>query len=458
MTTITIIGAGPGGYVAAIKAAQMGAEVHMADMGKVGGTCLNVGCIPTKALLHTSAFYRGVCNGAVPGVSVSGVTLNWDGAQEQKRCIVQRLVSGVEGLLKANGVHVHRGKASLVSSTSVNIDGEGLVASDAIIIATGSEPVRLQFAGADLPLVIDSTQALDLDHVPASLTIIGGGVIGVEFATLFADLGTKVSVVEMLDEILPPCDGQVATLAHKFLAKRGIAIYTSAKVTSISPGGVTSAETPSGKIELSGELVLMAVGRKPVLPDGLGRLGIACERGAIKVDDNFETSVKGVYAIGDCNGLLMLAHVASSQGEAAVEHILAGKHSYNPKVQPSCVYTDPEIAFVGLTEDQAKQQGFDYRCGTFSMSGNGKAMIEGSTEGFVKIIADAESEEILGAHIVGPRATDMIAEIAAVMSMEGLVDDIARVTHAHPTVSEAVCEAAKGVFGNSIHWPPSGRN
>ncbi|MCL2782934.1 MAG: dihydrolipoyl dehydrogenase [Propionibacteriaceae bacterium] len=458
MTTITIIGAGPGGYVAAIKAAQMGAEVHMADMGKVGGTCLNVGCIPTKALLHTSAFYRGVCNGAVPGVSVSGVTLNWDGAQEQKRCIVQRLVSGVEGLLKANGVHVHRGKASLVSSTSVNIDGEGLVTSDAIIIATGSEPVRLQFAGADLPLVIDSTQALDLDHVPASLTIIGGGVIGVEFATLFADLGTKVSVVEMLDEILPPCDGQVATLAHKFLAKRGIAIYTSAKVTSISPGGVTSAETPSGKIELSGELVLMAVGRKPVLPDGLGRLGIACERGAIKVDDNFETSVKGVYAIGDCNGLLMLAHVASSQGEAAVEHILAGEHSYNPKVQPSCVYTDPEIAFVGLTEDQAKQQGFDYRCGTFSMSGNGKAMIEGSTEGFVKIIADAESEEILGAHIVGPRATDMIAEIAAVMSMEGLVDDIARVTHAHPTVSEAVCEAAKGVFGNSIHWPPSGRN
>lgn len=455
MTVITVVGAGPGGYVAAIKAAQMGAETHIVDMGRVGGTCLNVGCIPTKALLHASAFYRSAVSGTVKGVNCDNVTLDWNAVQDQKRRVIRGLVSGVEGLLKANGVHVHRGRATLTSPTSVAIEGEGEVTGDAIVIATGSEPTRLRFPGADLPLVLDSTEALELDHVPKSLTIIGGGVIGVEFATLFADLGTRVSIVEMLDEILPPCDRQVASLTHKLLESRGIAIHTDARVTSVDDRGTTLASTPSGTTELNSELVLMAVGRKPRIPDNLDQLGIACESGAIIVNGNFETSVKGVYAIGDCNGLLMLAHVASSQGEAAVEHILTGAHSYKPNIQPSCVYTNPEIAFVGLTEAQAAQQGFDYRCGTFPMASNAKAMIEGSTEGFVKIIADADSTEVLGAHIVGPRATDMIAEVAAVMSMEGLVDDIARVTHAHPTISEAVCEAAKAVFGYPIHRPPA---
>ncbi|MCL2490946.1 MAG: dihydrolipoyl dehydrogenase [Propionibacteriaceae bacterium] len=457
MTTITILGAGPGGYVAALRAAQMGADVHLIDMGQVGGTCLNVGCIPTKALLHAGDFYHTASAGAVPGVDCGAVTADWDEIQNHKGLIVHELVSGVESLLRAYKVHMHHGRASLVSPNSVSVENEGTLVSDAVIIATGSEPVQLQFPGADLPLVIDSTQALAIDHVPSSLTIIGGGVIGVEFATLFADFGTKVAIVEMLDEILPPCDHDVATLAHEFLIERGISIHTGAKVTSISSDGVLHAVTQSGDIELQSELVLMAVGRKPRLPDGVTQLGIACEKGAIKVNDNFETSVKGVYAIGDCNGLLMLAHVASSQGEAAVEHILTGKHSYNPNVQPSCVYTNPEIASVGLTEDQAKQQGFDYRCGTFSMAGNGKAMIEGSVEGFVKLIADADSGELFGAHIVGPRATDLISELAMVMSMEGLVDDIANLTHPHPTISEAVREAAKGVFGSPIHGLPARR-
>ncbi|MCL2652627.1 MAG: dihydrolipoyl dehydrogenase [Propionibacteriaceae bacterium] len=455
MTTITIIGAGPGGYVAAIKASQMGADVHLVDMGPVGGTCLNVGCIPTKALLHAGNFYRMASAGTVPGVDCRNVTLDWNAIQHQKQAVVQELVSGVESLLKANKVHMHRGRASITSATSVAIDSDGTVTSDAIIIATGSEPVQLLFPGADLPLVLDSTRALELDHIPGSLTIVGGGVIGVEFATLFADLGTKVSIVEMLDEILPPCDRQVAELTHKLLVDRGISVFTAAKVTSVKSNGTVNVATPSGEVELNSEFLLMAVGRKPRLPDGLDYLRVACERGAIEVDSNFETNVKGVYAIGDCNGLLMLAHVASSQGEAAVERIMTGRHSYNANVQPSCVYTDPEIAWVGLTEEQAKLQGFEYRCGMFSMAGNGKAMIEGHTEGFVKIIADAESQEVLGAHIIGPRATDLITEVSAVMAMEGLVDDIANLTHPHPTVSEAVREAAKGVFGTPIHQLPA---
>lgn len=459
MKNIIVIGGGPGGYVAAIKAAQMGAEVHIVENNKFGGTCLNVGCIPTKALLHTGNFYQKAKNNHVAGVVIGEAKLDWAAAQKEKSLIVNRLVGGVGGLLKANKVKIHNGTAKLVTPNTVEIEGGGKLTADAIILATGSEPVALRFPGADLPQVIDSTQALSLESVPKSMAIIGGGVIGVEFASLYHALGTKVTIIEMLDEILPPLDRQISKHIHQLLAKEGIEIHTQAKLVSVKVG---KGQDVVAEFEMGGstnlvecEKVLVAVGRRPKTENiGLENLGIGTERGAILVDENFETSVKGIFAIGDCNAQIMLAHAASAQGEAAVEYILEGTHHYNKNVIPSCVYSTPEIAAVGLTEEQAKKQELDYRCGVFSLSGNGKSMIEGDSTGFIKIIADAELGEILGAHLVGPRVTDMVAELAVVMSMEGTVEDIIHTIHAHPTVSEAVAEAAMAVFGNSIHWPP----
>jgi dihydrolipoamide dehydrogenase len=458
---LIVVGGGPGGYVAAIAAAQAGAEVHLIEREHLGGTCLNVGCIPTKVLLHSALIYEDIASGSVAGVTAVGLRFDIAELLRHKEQIVKSLVGGVGGLLRANGVHLHTGNATIKSASAVTIDADGstdTVEGDAIIISTGSVPAVIPFPGHDLPQVMDSTGALAPEAVPESLLIVGGGVIGVEFASFYNAIGTKVTIVEMLDEILPPVDKDVAALMRRILTDKGVGILTGAKLQSVEAEGdavTVQVETSEGATRIAVEKVLVAVGRKPNT-DGLGleSVGVQTERGAIVVDENFETSAKGIYAIGDCNAKIMLAHAASAQGEAVVSHILTGMHHYNGKVIPSCVYTFPEIASVGITEQEAKARDLDYRCGVFSLSGNGKAKIGGDNGGFIKIIADAEFGEVLGAHLIGPGVTEMIGEPAMVMSMEGTVDDIIRTIHAHPTVSEAIGEAAMSVFGNAIHWPP----
>ncbi len=461
MKRIVVIGGGPGGYVAAIRAAQLGAEVRLVESEHIGGTCLNVGCIPTKALLHAAELYHAVTHGASHGIKAGNVTVDWQAVLARKRAVVTRLVRGVEGLLKANGVTVHRGPGALAGPRAVAVGGENPVTleADAIILATGSEPVRLNFPGHDLPGVIDSTAALALPAVPASLAIVGGGVIGVEFAALYRAFGAEVTVIEMLPQILPPVDGEIAALVRAHLAKQGIKFLTGARLDEVkqAANGLTAIVAAGDQSEeITAEKILIAVGRRPRTAGlGLEAAGVALERGRVTVDANFATNIPGVYAIGDVNGLIMLAHAASAQGIAAVEHALGHRAAYHGHTIPACIYTSPEVAGVGLTEETAKARGLAYHTGIFPLAGNGKALIESGGTGQVKIIAGAKHGEILGVHIFGPRATDLIAEAALALRLEATVDELITTIHAHPTVSEAIGEAALAVTGAAIHWPPA---
>lgn len=457
---IVVIGGGPGGYVAAIRAAQLGAETHIVEAERFGGTCLNVGCIPTKAMLHTAELYHAVKRGAASGVKADNITLDWNGMQNNKQRIVNRLVKGVEALLKANKVSIHQGQAVLKNANTVSVTGRQPVelTADAVILAVGSEPVRLAFPGSDLPGVIDSTGALGLPQIPASLVIIGGGVIGVEFAFIYNALGAKVTVVELLPQILPPVDREIAAKLKQQLAKNGVEFLNEARLTEVKQAGreliavIVQGDTVR---EIAAENVLVAVGRAPRTKNiGLEAAGVAMERGKVLVDAQFATSVPGVYAIGDCNGQMLLAHAASAQGIAAVEHILGYKPAYFPQTIPSCIYTNPEVGFVGLTEEAAIEQGIACKIGRFPLGGNGKALIENGGFGMVKILADGKHGEILGVHIIGPRATDLIAEAALAIRLKATVDELVSTIRAHPTVSEAVGEAAQAVNGLAIHWPP----
>ncbi|SHI14415.1 dihydrolipoamide dehydrogenase [Sporobacter termitidis DSM 10068] len=451
---IVVIGGGPGGYAAAIKAAQLGAQVTLAEAAQVGGTCLNVGCIPTKALLHTGEFYRKVAMNAVAGVKTVGAFLDWPAVQQHKEKIVGKLTGGVAALLRHNGVKVISESASLLPDRKVRIGNE-ILETDAVILATGSVNTDLRFPGSDLYGVIDSTKALSLDEVPKSMVIVGGGVIGVEFATLFNAVGTKVSIIELLPEILPPVDVEIAGFLHETLMENGVQLYTGAKLTGVekSEDVLTVGFEQNGETrQVTAEKVLVAVGRRPRTAGlGLEALGIKLTRGAIDVDDYFRTNAPAVYAVGDCNGRIMLAHAAMAQGVAAAEHIMGAKPHYDPKIVPSCVYSSPEIACVGMTEKQAKESGIDYSVGSFNLGGNGKSLIDDAGGGYIKIIADKTLGEVLGIHMIGSRVTEIIAEAALCMNMEGTVEDIVNTVHAHPTVSEAVCEAAMSVFGKSIH-------
>jgi dihydrolipoamide dehydrogenase len=451
---IIVVGGGPGGYVAAIRAAQLGAEVHLVEAEKLGGTCLNVGCIPTKALLHTADFYKTAAANSVAGVKVNSLELDWPEALAHKEKIVSRLTNGVSALLRYNKVAVHPGRAKILPGLKVQVGGETL-AGDAVVLATGSENASIRFPGCDLEGVIDSTGALNLQEPPKSLVIVGGGVIGIEFAALYGALGTEVTILEMMEEILPPVDRQISKFLHKHLERSGVRIFTKAKLTSVEKAGLqlrAEFEHAGEKKNAVADKVLVVVGRRPRTKGlGLEALGVKMERGAICVGDAFETNLPGLYAVGDCNAKLMLAHAASAQGKAAVEHIMGHKPSYHAGAIPSCIYCTPEISAVGMTEEQAKAAGVRYKVGLFDLNGNGKSLIEGKGGGMIKIIADSELGEVLGVHMIGPHVTDMIAEAALCMNLEGTVEDIAHSTHPHPTVSEAVEEAAMAVFGKAIH-------
>lgn len=460
--SIAVIGGGPGGYVAAIRAAQLGGQVTLIEKESLGGTCLNVGCIPTKALLHSASLIAEAHSSALAGVKLEVVGFDWEAVQAYKNSVVKTLTGGVANLLKAAGVSVIKGKASFVRPKTLEVekaDGtKQIIDADRIIIATGSVPVMPPIPGLrESRFVMDSTAALSLEELPESLLIIGGGVIGVEFACALNAFGVRVTIVEALPRITPPLDGEVAAQLLKNLKKQGIEVYLSHKVMAVEDRDRKAAVTVEyeGKNQvLEADRVLCCVGRR-AYTDGLGTetVGIAGERGRITANDKLETSIPGVYAIGDCAGKIMLAHTASAQGECAAENCMGADKVYKPEAVPSCVYSFPEVASAGYTEEQLKEKGIAYHVGKFPMAGNGRALIENGGDGFVKVLIGDELEEVLGVHILGPRATDMIAEAALAIEMEATAEEVVNTIHAHPTITEAVREAFLAADNRAIHIP-----
>jgi dihydrolipoamide dehydrogenase len=456
MTKLLVIGGGPGGYVAAIRAAQLGAQVTLVEKQNMGGTCLNAGCIPTKALLHSAELYVQAQESAACGVRAD-VSLDFAKVQEYKNSIIRKLVGGVEALMKANGITCVRGTASFTGPKTIEVTGAGSMSAEKIIIASGSVPAIPPIPGLDGNRCMDSTGALTMENPPASLAIIGGGVIGVEMATAYGSMGSQVTIIEMLDEILPMMDRELTRIVRKEIEKRGVKILTGAKVLSAedTKAGLAVHIEYQGKNEsVKAEKALVSVGRRcNTSALNLEAAGIRHERGRIIVDEGQRTNVDGVFAVGDCTGGSMLAHVASAQAEAAAENALGRRAVYNGKTNPSCVYTNPEFAGVGLTEEQAKAKNTQYVTGRFPLAANGKSLISGGSGGMIKILAGKKYGEILGVHILGPRATDLIAEGALAIGLEATLDEIVSTIHAHPTVGEAVREAALAAEGRAVHIP-----
>lgn len=460
-TQIAVIGGGPGGYVAAIRAAQLGADVTLIEKKNIGGTCLNVGCIPTKALLHSAEVYHTALCGKSCGVDAEGVRLNWEQVQAYRADTVKALVGGVDGLLQANGVTVIKGCASFTDDRVITVktaEGVRELKPDKTIIASGSVPFVPPIPGVrENPDCIDSTGALELKTLPESMIIIGGGVIGIELACAYAEFGTKVTVVEMMSRIMPVMDYELTLEAQKIMEKRGIVFSLSTQVLSVEKSDkgmrvLTKLENGENQI-FRAEKVLVAVGRRSYLADlQIENTGIETERGHIVTNDQMETNVPGIYAIGDCTGRIMLAHTAMAMGEIAAENAMGKKGRYDERVCPSCVYMFPEFASVGMTEEQAKEKGISYKVGVFPMAANGKSKIMEEPEGSVKIIADAKSGKLLGVHILGARATDLIVEAAVALKMHASVKDLIDTIHPHPTVSEAVREAALAFEDRAIHY------
>lgn len=458
---VIVIGGGPGGYVSAIRAAQLGAQVTLVEKGEIGGTCLNVGCIPTKVLLHTADIYQEVINGKDIGIQIDGeVKVDWSSLQQRKDQVVSHLTGGVSGLLDANGVEVINGKASFVDRKQIKVtkaNGDNsIIKADDFIIATGSETFISPIPGVELEGILDSTKALSLEELPKEIAIVGGGVIGTEFATLFNNLGVKVTIIEMLPYILPPIDREVAAVVKENMISQGIDILTAAKVTEITKEGDKLCVNVSlGKEEkiIKAHKVLMSVGRHSVTKGlNLDVIGLRLDRGAIYVDNTMKTSVDEIYAIGDVTAKNMLAHIASEQGIVAAENIMGINSKMKYNAIPACVYTKPEIASVGMTEEVVKDKGIDYETGIFPLINNGKSLISKEVENtFIKIITNKKYDEIIGVHIYGPRATDLITEGTLALRLEATIDELISTVHAHPTIGEAMKEAALAIKNIAIH-------
>jgi dihydrolipoamide dehydrogenase len=460
---LVVIGTGPGGYVCAIRAAQLGMKVAVVEKNAtLGGTCLNVGCMPSKALLHASDMFEEAAHSfAKMGVSVSAPKLDLPAMMEFKQQGIDGNVKGVEFLMKKNKIDVIYGLGRILGAGKVEVSGNGSTQRlDAknIVIATGSDIARLKGIEIDEKRVVSSTGALSLDKVPERLLIIGAGVIGLELGSVWNRLGAKVTVVEFLDRILPGMDGEIAKQFQRLLEKQGFAFKLSAKVTAID----TSGKTLAAKVEpaaggaaetLDADVVLVCIGRVPYTEGlGLKEAGVALDsRGRVEIDAHFATNVKGIYAIGDVVAGPMLAHKAEDEGVAVAE-ILAGRAGHvNYDVIPGVVYTTPEVSCVGKTEEDLKQAGGAYTVGKFPFTANGRSKVNQTTEGFVKILADAKTDRVLGVHIIGREAGEMIHEAAVLMEFGGSAEDLARTCHAHPTRSEAIKEAALAVGKRAIH-------
>jgi dihydrolipoamide dehydrogenase len=461
---LVIIGSGPGGYVCAVRAAQLGLKTAIVEKREtLGGTCLNVGCIPSKAMLQASEkFEEAAHHLAAFGVKVGKPELDFAGFMAHKDKTVKSNVDGVAFLMKKNKIEWFKGAGALAGDGKVNValnaGGTTVLTAKHIVLATGSDVVSLAGIAIDEKTIISSTGALSLAAVPKRLVVIGGGVIGLELGSVWQRLGSEVTVVEFLDRILPPMDGEVSKSMQKILAKQGMAFKLSTKVTSAKAGAkgvtLTLEAAAGGNAEtLEADVVLVAVGRKPYVEGlGLEAAGVKLDsRGRIETDGHFKTNVPGIYAIGDVIVGAMLAHKAEDEGVALAERLAGQAGHVNYDAIPSVVYTAPEVAAIGKTEEELKAAGIAYKVGKFPYMANGRARAMNATDGFVKILADAKSDRVLGCHIVGADAGHLIAEIAVGMEFGASAEDIARTCHAHPTLSESVKEAALSVAGRAIH-------
>lgn len=448
---LAIIGSGPCGYVAAIKAAQLGMRVCIFEKDKLGGVCLNRGCIPTKALSASAMALYGISRAGEFGINVRDYELDFAKTRERKDNIVKKLCSGVETLMKARKIDIVREKAEIKDAAHLTAGNKEIEAKN-ILIAAGSLPFRLPGMDFDGKLILSSSDMLELHRVPKSLIIVGGGVIGSEFASIFRTFGAEVTIVEMMERLLPTEDEDVAKKIEQIFKKRGVRIFTRTKVEKIEKvsGGI-NAFLGNGS-SATAEKALICVGRQPN-SNGLGleNAGIECNKGWIKIDRNFRTNVSNIYAAGDIKGGILLAHVASKEGIAAAEAISGKEISLDYNAVPNCIFTHPEIASVGLTENRAKAQGINARSRKFLFSAIGKSHILGETEGFVKLVVDDDKDTILGAQIVGPHATELIAELSLCVQFGITSEKLTSVIHAHPTLSEVIQEASEAVHNKAIH-------
>ena len=455
--SVLVVGGGPGGYVAAIRAAQLGAKVTLIEKDKMGGTCLNRGCMPTKAMLHTSEIYYDSVSSADIGISCENVKVDWEKVQGFRAGVVEKLTSGVKGLCKLNKVKVVSGEAVFTGPKTVKVGGDSYTA-DKVIIAAGSYPIIPGIPGLKgCKASIDSTACLSLDYIPESMVVIGGGVIGLELGSVYMRYGCKVTVVEMMPKLLPLMDGELSAMLATKLEGQGMTILLNSAVTGIEDtekGAVVTVKCPDGEKKLDCEKILLAVGRAPdTCALGLETTGIKVEKGFIQTDDGMMTNVEGVYAVGDCTGKLMLAHAAMAMGEVAAENAMGGCKKFDPEQSPSCAYVGPEFAGVGYTEERAKELGIKYKVGKFPTSGNGRSLVAGHTDGMIKILAGEKYGEILGVHILAPSATELIEEAALAIKLEATLDEYTETIHCHPTVAEAVRECALNADKKAIHIP-----
>ncbi|MCL1917061.1 MAG: dihydrolipoyl dehydrogenase [Peptococcaceae bacterium] len=457
---VAVLGGGPGGYEAAIRCARYGLKTALIEAGELGGACLNRGCIPTKALLHCAELYHNAAHAADFGIETNTVNFDYAKMAAYKERIVEHLRRGIASLEKAHGVTVIRGFGILQDANTLIVNGEPVSAAN-MILAVGSAPSRPPIPGIDGRDVLTSDEVLSLTTCPDRLVIIGGGVIGIEFATLFATLGRPVTVLEMLPSILPGVDREIVAALTHILEETGVRIVTGAKVTAIRSGKEANLrqgdvcveyEYDGDSKQAAGTCCIVSVGRIPRTTGiGLDQVGIAQEKGFIRVDETMRTNIPHIYAIGDITGKIQLAHVATTQGMIAAANCAGKQDLMDYSSVPACVYTSPEIAYIGITAEEA---GRPVKVGSFDLAGNGKAMIMGEKRGLVKIVSDPDTGEILGAQILAPRATDMIAEIAAIMRCEGTVEELAATIHPHPTVSEIIMEAAHDTEGMCCNAPP----
>ncbi len=454
-----VIGAGPGGYVAAIKLAQLGKKTILIDRDKLGGECLNYGCIPSKALIHAANLYENISKSDSIGITVSDTKVNIEKLQEWKSGVVSKLRGGIATLCKGNNIEVIFGEASFDSSYSVTVKtstGNEIVHSDKIIIATGSKPVELPALKFDGKRIISSKEALELSRIPEDLVVVGGGAIGLEIGILYAKFGTKLTVIELTDQLLPGTDPDLVQIVSRTLRRLGANVLLKSKVVGHEDAGNREKvliETPNGPESFETDVVLVSVGRRP-LTEGLAieNAGVeVSEKGFIKVDKQLRTSIPTIFAIGDVVGPPFLAHKASREGIVAAEVIAGQTSELDYKALPSAVFTSPEVATVGLSESQLQKEGRAIRIGKFPLAALGRALTNDDTEGFVKVIADSETDQVLGVEIVGGGASDLISEAALAIEMGATSEDFALTIHPHPTLPEGIMEAAEAVKGRAIH-------
>lgn len=463
---VVVIGGGPAGYVAAIRASQLGGKVTLVEEKKLGGICLNTGCIPTKFLLHSVDIYQSIKTAEQYGISAAEVSFDLAKMQAHKNRVISTLVSGVKSLLDGNKVEVINGRAKFTSPKQVEVDsGQGkkqVVQARKVIIATGSKPIVLPIPGADSSDIMNTDSLLNLSYLPKSLVMIGGGVVGVEMATILAKLGCKVSIVEMMPHILPTQDAELASILSQALKEDGVEIYCGAPVSRIddTKGGKLVVLLDGNKAEkkLKAATVAVSVGQKPNIEGlGLNECGVVTDKGRIQTNERMETNVPNIYAAGDVVGGMMLAYVSFAEGKVAAENAMGRDSKIDYQAVPQCIFTSPEVASVGLTEEEAVAQGYEVRIGRFPFAASGMAAILGEQRGLVKIISDQKYGQILGVHIIGPQATSLIPEAALAMKLEVTPQEIVATMHAHPTLSEALWEAALDVTGETIHFPSRNR-